>query len=710
MNKHSLEDLNRLYDEANSCDEELFAEMRSNLLLVSGNHYSRKSSASFFAKARNTARLSDSQKLRLTKNHIHKIVKHYENAIMSKAPGVTVSPQNDLEMQDRKAAELNLAVWEDAKRRYNLKDKQREWASNFVEIGEVGCFIYYEPNSGALKGYEPLVDEATGLTILDEQGHPVADEKKPIFEGGFTFKTIFGFNVLREPSAMDMRGSKYHIIREMVDRKVLEQAYGDDPAKKKVLGEGDPDAFVVFDTNKRTYSSSKNQILLRYHFFKPCNLYPEGYFYVSTERGVLEEGPLPFGIYPFVWRGFEEYASNPRAYSIIKVARPYQAEINRASSQQAQHHIQVGDDKIIYQSGTKLAPGALLPGVRGLTYQGAPPQILPGRDGGQFTEYIGGQITEMYSACMLEEINAENESGQLDPYSLLFRSASQAQKFAQYTEKFESFLQEVCFTYLEMAKKYLPDDAVIQAVGKSETINIAEFRQTTPLSYSIKIEPQTDAVDTKLGKQIALNHVLQYVGNQLDPKQIGLVLKEMPFLNNKMLYQRLTLDYDNAESDMLALERGMVPELPNYADNKIYVDLLTHRMKQADFKILPPIVQQNYKRYLKLHEDEIQRKIEAEKAAQSDFIPTGGALITCTMQVPDPSTPSKTRQVRLPYEALMWLIKRLDSQGSGLQQLENMNSQVIAELSSGMQQAQTPSGLPPELAGQPAYGMTPPLQ
>lgn len=687
MKKHDVAALNRMYEEAESCDREIFSEMRSNLLLVSGNHYSKKAE-SFFNKVRNSQRINENAKLRITKNHIPKITKHYINSILSKAPGVSVSPQNDLEMQDRKAAELNQAVWMDGKHRYKFKEVFKDFVHNFVEIGEMCCFMYYDPFVGEITGYEPLVDEM-GMPVVDPMtGQPQEDRSKPTKQGGFQFKNIPAFNLLRCPSASSMKSSPYHIIREMVDKKELEAQYAGDPAKLKIIGEGDPNAFVVFDTNSKEYRDEASQVLLKFTFFRPCRAYPRGYFYISTERGILEDDELPFGLYPILWEGFDTYATNPRGYAIIKTARPFQAEINRAASQAATHQITVGDDKIIYQGGTKLAPGALLPGVRGITYQGQAPQILPGRDGGQFLPYIESQIREMYEACMIEEINMENESGQIDPYTLLFRSASQQQKFAQYTEKVENFMKDFCTLYLDYSRHYLSDDAFIQAVGKSEAINIQEFRHTSPLCYKIKVDEQTEAVDSKLGKQIALSHVLQYVGSQLGPKQIGLVIKEMPFLNNKMLFKTMSIDYDNVENDMLAMERGEEPFITPFADNQIYIEAVTHRMKQADFRLLDPKIQQLYDQYLQVHEEEQMKKMQAMQAAKDGFIPTGGSLITCSMQVADPSSSSGTRQVRLPYEALNWLIQRLETQGSGLQVLEQTNPGAVKQ----MMQAQLPPG------------------
>lgn len=690
MKKHNIEALNQHYRDAESCDDEIFSEMRSNLLLVSGNHYSKKTT-SFFTRVRQTQRLNETQKLRLTKNHIHKITRHYIQAIAGKVPGVIPAAQNEMDMQDKKAADLNLAVWSDFRHRYNLKEKFNEYIQNFVELGEMCAFIYWDPNEGDVKGYEPLVDEQ-GQPAMDEMGQMVPDTEKPIFTGAFQFKNIPGFNLLRAPQAKSMKASPYHIVREMVEKEELLGAYGEDESKKRIIGDGDTGEFIVFDTNKKQYRSEESQILVRYHFFRPCKQYPQGYYYISTERGILEEAEIPFGIYPIIWQGFDTYSTNPRGYSIIKVARPYQAEINRASSQAATHQITVGDDKIIYQGGTKMAPGALLPGVRGITYQGAAPQILPGRDGGQFLPYIESQISEMYSACMLEEINMENESGQIDPYTLLFRSASSKVKFSRYIEKVEAFMKEFCQVTLELAKHYLPDDAFIQAVGKSEAINIQEFRAMVPLSYQIKVEEQSADISDRLGQQLALNHLIQYAGQQMDAKQLALLAKEMPYLKNTQIVKRLTVEYDNAENDMLQIERGQMPFVGPYADNKIYIDAVTHRMKQADFQMLPPNVKQIYDQYLGIHEDQQAQKMQAQQAAKDGFIPTGGSLITVQMSLPDPQSSSGAKQVRLPYEAITYLIKKLEAQGATLDDLERMNDGVVLDMMNRMGQQQTPQG------------------
>lgn len=704
MKKHKLDELNSIYQESEEADRDLFAEQRSNILLVAGEHYA-KTMGRALARVREYSKLAETTKLRLTKNNIHKVVRYYENQILSKAPGVTIRPNNEEEIQDRKDAELNLAVWKYYKRRANLKSRIRTWAEHFVQIGEVACKIFWDPTKGDLIGYAPQVDEQ-GMELVDPAtGAPVPDEEKPMFSGDFIFETVPAFDLLRSKSAHTMADSPYLVYRKMVEKKILQAAYSQEPEKLKGIEESDKHTFVVFDQNSQNYAKDDKRVLVKEYYFRPCPQYPRGYFYITTEFAILEEGELPFGIFPILWKGFDEYATTPRGRSIIKVARPYQAEINRASSQLATHQVTVGDDKIIYQAGTKLAPGALLPGVRGMTYQGAPPQILSGRDGSQFLNYIVQQTEELFRAVNMEEVLIEEDKG-LDPYSMLYRSMKTQLKFGKYAEKFEEFLQDVCRTFLDLARHYLPDEILLAAVGKSEAVNAVEFRKVSPLSYQISVEEQTDAVDTQLGRQITFNHLLQYVGTSLTREDIGRLMKNMPFVNQKEVFSDMTIDYECVQNDMLAVERGENVDVNPYANNEYYVQRLSHRMKQADFRFLDPQIQQNYQMLLQMHEQEIARKLEEEKAAQSEFIPVGGAMIRADMYVPDGKNPDKSVRVEVPYQSLDWLLKRLESQGMNQDKLKDMNQQAMLEIYGLTQQGAAMGGaaLP---AGQ--AGMIPPV-
>lgn len=709
----NVEELERLYNDSESVDKELYSEMRSNILLIAGEHYT-KNVNKHFARLRETNRLTETLKLRLTKNHIHKVHRYYTNSILSKVPGVTCVPHNETEMQDQKQAELNNVVLSHIKRKHKLKDKIRKWASEFTGIGEVATKVFWDSNKGDLLGYEQKVDEAgrpyfidsrTGEPTLEpgipeqpyKQGsvemgipdqppvpfqpfEPMPDESLPVYSGDFVFEPLFGFNLWRSPGAKSMDDSPYIGLRKMVEVEELKHLYRDSEEKMKSIETSTHQDYIIFDSSKSAYEKKEKWTLLKECYWRPCSRYPEGYFKIWTEFGVLEEGTLPYGIFPIKWKGFDEYPSTPRGRSIIKVCRPYQAELNRAASQRATHQITLGDDKILYQAGSKLAPGALLPGVRGISYQGAPPTVIAGRTGEQYGNYINEEKNEMYEAAMINE-QSEEVSAQMDPYSLLFRSISQQAKYKNYVEKFEEFVVEVMELVLELARYYMNDDQLAQIFGPQETVNLAEFRRPGRLRYAIKLEPQTDSVDTMMGKQVTFNHLLQYVGKNLAPDQLGQILRNMPFVNNEEIFSDLTIDFDNVRNDMLAIERGEQVTVSPFANNEYYIKKLTHRMKQPDFKSLPPQVQMQYQNLLQGHQQEIVRKQQAIIDAKNEYIPIGGAMVAVDMYVPDKEDPSKApKRARIPYQAVEWLLQMLEKQGMSLDKLETMNKGALADM------------------------------
>lgn len=702
--------LNSFYLDGESVDAEVFAEMRSNVLLVAGDHYNRRQSK-FFKRLRDSKELSQEQKLRLTKNHTRKICQIYANNIMSMEPGVGFEPKDEHSMHDQKVAELHHSVWQDAIKRYYLQDKMDDWCDSFIQIGEVAVKLFWDESIGDVAGYEPMLDEESQQPVLNMFGQMSPDEQKPVFTGEFVFEEVYGFNLLRPPECKDMRKAEWLGIRKMVDRDELLRRWKDNEDIKKLLTTSPDETYVVFDATKGgSYKKSNKQTMLREYYFRPSQLFPKGYFYITTKEGILAEGELPGGFFPIIFMAFDKIQTTPRGRSPIKTMRPYQAEINRAASKMAEHQITLGDDKLLIQNGTKVSAGVSLPGIRSITYTGMDPKILAGRSGEQYLAYMNDQITEMYSVLNVAEDSQEKEA-QLDPYALLFRSARQKKKFQRYIKRYEKFLIEIVHLYLRLAKIHLPDDAVIFAVGKNEQVNIPEFRQYPDTSYEINIEAQADDIESKLGKQLVLNHVLQYVGPNMKPDDIGKLMRQMPYANFEESFDDLTIDYDSVQNDMLALDRGEQPPVNQY-DNHIYcIKRLTGRTRKADFKFLSPQIQQSYLGKIGLHQQFEAANAQAIQRAQSGFIPSGGYLVTCQLYVTDPGDPTgqKTRLARVPYSALDWLIKQLESQGQNQQQLSDMNEGALAQMSQKFT-AQGGGGPPAPPGGPPPGSQTPPMK
>ena len=699
MKKKTIDDLNKCYREADEVDTEIFAEQRSNILLVAGEHYNRRNS-NFWNRVRDSEKLNSDQKIRLTKNHIYRISKIRKNVILSHAAGVRVLPNNESELQDQKSAELNQAVWSYAKIQQHFRKKTRAFVSDFFDIGEVACKIYWDENAGSLVAYEQSVGE-DGMPEMEEDGSP--KKGNPVFSGDLIIERILPFNLLREASAKTMEDSSYFIYRKAVPYDVLMEMVGDDEDKQAIVKKGQDDTYFVFDSNRQNYGKDKDICTLREHYYKPSPQYPEGYFFISTENGILWEGPLPFGEFPIVYEGHDEIPTTPRHRSPIKQLRPYQIEINRAASKIAEHQVTLGDDKLVVQAGAKVTQGSLLPGVRTIQVSGMAPTVLPGRAGDQYFQYVEGQIAELYSAAMIAE--ELEEKGDQDAWAGLWKAVRHKKKFVIDAEKFESFMTGVCGLYLRLAKHYFDDNMVVTMVGKSERVNISEFKNTEPQQFQIKVEATDDNLETMMGKQLMLNHILQYSSGQLEKEDIGRLVRLMPFANGEKSFEDLTMDYDRATNVVLALDRGDAV-MPNKYDKEPYmVKRLTARMAQSDFMFLDPQIQENYANLAGLYEQQEAEKAKQMQAMQADFIPTEGANIKVAWYIPDPTNSKRSIQATLPASAINWLVERLKDQGASQEQLM-MNGagsadvvQKYNELGAGgqQQQQQQPEGAAPQM-------------
>ena len=708
--KHNIADLNQLYFDGDACDQQIFAEMRSNILLVAGEHYQRRQSY-FYKRIRDSRELSHEQKMRLTKNHIQKIAKTYANNILSMNPGVGFEPKIEGDLHQQKICDLNHSLWRDAFSKYNLDDLMDDWCDEFVQTGECIVKIFYDPKKGPIVGYEPQVHpeghEQEGEPMLDEVGQPVPDMDKPKTSGEFVFEEVYAFNLLRPSECKDIRRAEWLAIRKMVNKQDLMGEFTDPEVQKFIVPAAD-ETFIIFDGALGGYKRAKNQVMVREYYFRPSWKYPKGWYFITTKEGILAEGELPGGIFPIVLMPADKVPTTPRGRSPVRIMRPYQAEINRSASKIAEHQVTLGDDKLLIQNGTKVSAGVALPGVRALNYTGMTPVILAGRDGSQYLNYMLAQVKELYEVMNVAE-DSQEIPGQLDPYTLLFRSARQKKRFQRYIKRFEKFLIELVKTYLRLAKVHLSDEELICAFGKKEQVNIAEYRQSKDVDYDIKVEAQSDDVETKLGKQMVLNHVLQYVGPQMKPDQIGKIFRAMPYADADESFDDLLIDTDNATNEILALDRGEQPPVMENDNHEYAGKRLNARMRKPDFKFLNPMIQQNYKMKLQVHSQIDAFQKQQIQRAEQGFIPTSGLLVPCDFYVQDPSDPTgvKTRRARFPESALNWLLQQLQAQGTAQQSLADMPQNLQAQYAQHM--LQNPGGgQPPGGPGGPMPGMRPP--
>lgn len=699
---YNASELFDLYRRAETVDYSIFAEMRTNVRLVSGDHYNEQTSQ-YWDRIRTSEDLNKQQKLRLTKNHVQKIVKDYVNIVLAHSPGITILPNNPEEIQDQKAAELNKSVLDFYKKTLKLREKSREQAEHYFEFGEVFEKIYFDPDAGKVVDYEPVIGP-DGQMILEKgkDGQPtgsvVKDPEKPIMEGALVVENLLPFDMLRPAWVQSWDEAPFYMYRKMIPNKVLKQWI-----PKEHHGScfgGNQASYYVFNTDLSKYEATQEKKLVVEYYFKPSKEYPEGYFYLATDDYIILEGTLPYGIFPINYAICDKIPTSARGRSIIKTMRPYQVEINRAASAMATAQITTGDDKILLSHGSKMANGGMLPGLRGISVAGNVDavKIIPGRTGDQYLPYLQSQVQELYQVMNVSEMFFSDKEGKLDPYAMLFHSLKNKRYFSKYSEAFTEFKVREAELLLELAKNYLDDDHLIPIIGTSEIVNISEFRKSQQNRYIISVEVVDTDAETMLGKQLALNHTLQYVGGSLDKQDIGKILRAMPFLNQEEAFDDITLDYDSSKNEILALERGEQVMINPNDKHDYCIQRLINRTRKSDFKFLDPRIQQAFQEAIQAHQQLDMQQKQLIQRMEQGFIPTDGYLVVCEFYVTKEN--GKTERVRLPYKSLVWLIEQLKVQGATHEELERQNQGALADMAQMMGASPASASMPPQNNGQ----------
>lgn len=685
MQKLTGSQLESKYNDAIQIDQPIFDEMKHNVLIFSGEHYS-KTNKKFKERLRRTENITNENKIRLTKNHLNKIMKIYINNIVSYSPGATVLPRTE-NIHDQIDAELCRSSWEYIRELVGYKKKVRKGVEHFSIIGEAWLKQLFDPNDGKIIGYEKQVDD-NGQQVFDANGQPVEDKEKPIYSGKHIDELITPYDVFRDKNALTFDESEFIGIRKLVVPEELYRMIDADPttdkdtkkSKKEKVKTSSNAQYLTFSGSNAPVAFSEGLALLKEFYFKVSAKYPEGYYYFVCEGEIIFEGVLQKDkdgepIYPLTYVLCDEFDGCPRGYSPMKQGRPVQTEINRAASKIAETQITLGDDKIVTLHGGGLTEGDKMAGIRQLKVLNSMQyQVIPGRSGEQYLEYMNGQIDELYKIMdVLEDSQERQNAGDLQ--QTLYHSLKNKKKFTYYSDKIEGWLVEWCKKDIALAKSYWKPETVLKAVGKNEQINIPEFKNSSDSCYDIKVVPMSDDIESTMGKYLVFRDMLQY--GKLDEIAVGKIAEQMPFIDGKVVFSHQTLPETEVKNILLALDRGEMPVISKFDGNERIVAGITQRMREPDFQFLVeknPQVYQNYMQQYKERTEAISEKVKAQQDANAGIIPTGGPQIKIDMYVADPKNPQRTIRATVDQVSAMWFLKRLGEQGAAMEQVYAVNN------------------------------------
>jgi hypothetical protein len=686
----SASDLNRLFEESkNQCSEHL-SDLRIHNNLYQGNHFNKKGSK--HNRALEESANNDEIKIRITKNHVNTICKYIKNSITSMAPTGAIAPKNPGEIQDQKSAEIHGMVFDDYKLRNKFNAQLRRWVDDFVVSGEVWVNVFWD-NTRGLKitpnpSYNPLTQQV--------------EQAPPFTEGDVVIERIFPWDIRLDPGAKDFEEAMWVGYEKMVDPNVIKTMFAEHPEVDKAAKEDTDDTYKVFEASSGSYKAAKGKVRLRQTYYRPCQKYPFGQYIFFTKEIILAQGELPKDsngnvFFPIIYKGFDEVPTSPRATSIIKQIKPEQMEVNRCASSQALIQMSLGFDKMIIPTGGEVQSGGTKAGVRVLKVPGGKQNadIIQGRSGDQFLATLQQNISEMYSKTGVPE-NWDEKTQDTDIMATLYKSMRQKTRFSSYGDKFAEFINDVIEMVLRLKKAYMLDETFFRVTGKQEYQNIAEFRSMDDLGYQIKIEPSTEDLESRFGRYMSLMSTMQYAGQNLDKNTIGMLIKNLPFMNTDEIHSKMTMAYENAKNIKLALDRGEMPEISEIEDPLYIAEELNHRMRKPDFKYLNDQIKAAYQQQVAAYNQIYTQKTQEIQMAQAGFIPTDGPTVPVDgmyEEVIGVNGQKKYQRMQVPLAAMNWLKEKLQSQGSIMGNVVNLPLGQQAQIAEQFNQA---SGMSPE--------------
>ena len=680
-------ELNQRYQEGKANLTRHFAELRANILLDAGYHHNRR----FRWRDARPQRTNTTKKVKITKNHIQTITRHIENNILNANPGTGFFPRHERELSHQKAAEMSDSVWQYLRDKINEEQQRKELCHDFIVEGEVFLKVAWDKVGGTFLGYDQSVE------VTDDGEELPIGEPEPVWTGKLVWERIFPFDVITDPHARSWEACRYVIIRKLIPIHDLKALYAFDEEKLGYVSEAtSDDTYQIFDGLTGMYNETKEHCLVREMYIRPSTQYPRGYYYYFTQDGILEEGELPSDAegkplpFPIQYTGYDHSNTSVRSWSVIKQIKPLQMEINRAASAIVMESLVLGHSTVLSQAGSKLSTAGIGNGMKQLTYTGTKPDILRGSNGDQYMAYVEQQTREMYELAMVPYREAEKPAISNDTMSLLFRSVKDKKRFSYYAEKFERFLNNATELSIALCRIYMSEEELIPMVGKAETVNIREFKNSNPLHTIVKVRPRTDDFVSMMGKSVQVSQILQYAGSALSATDVGVLARNLPFLNEENIIEDSVLDYDIATNTILALDRGEIPPIQDVENHAYQIKRLTNRQKKPDYILLSPNIKKNYQDRIDMHQQFMISQQQETAQANAGYIPSGGGLVSVDMYVG--TAEGKQKRARIPYESLDWLVKRLEAQGTQQKQLAEIPTGNQAEI--GRQMAENVTQLP----------------
>jgi hypothetical protein len=495
--------------------------------------------------------------------------------------------------QDRvetaKAATKFIRTWWDSE---EMDLKTRDIFINGNVKGYVAGKLFFDPEAG--KDITPGENDP-GYDMWKEAG------EKKIHTGEIRFRVCDPLTLYIDPSA-----TTEDEIRWIVEEKPRDVDYIKEKYDKEVI----PDDNVTFDSSYdatggigigETGKKSKNMVMVRELWMKPCKQYPNGLKVTTTRQDFLDAdenaGELPYIIF-----GDIPVPGSVKYKSFLESMLPIQRNLNIALTMFATNMKKMGATKWLVPLGSNVDEEELndeissiihYNGAAGKVERSAGADIPNGFD--RIIEYYNRLIDDMSGA---REITTGRLPAGLDTASGLALMVEQEnEKLAVSSQNYERGIKKTLKRVLRLMKKHYTEERLGRILGDDGEVELVSFlgsdlsgEEDINIIQGSSLPEMKSAQQDRIMTLWSANAIVKKDGT---PDQ-GTFLKMMGLGDSSELFEQNQLDENNAKMENKQFEQmvsnpQMTQAAMQYmAANTAYMQMQATGLDPAQLGITPP--------------------------------------------------------------------------------------------------------------------------
>lgn len=605
--------LNVEYESLLKANSARFRNIERNFALYKGIQYTSQDTRS---DVRDTSTDRAKAVSKITINHLYDLTQNKVSRLVKYRPAVAILPTND-EFEDKIGAEVTekalLNLWYNE----NFEGEVQPWFVKLSRIaGECYLFIEWDEDKGEKHPlykkhedkYIPELEQLGKTQLLDENGDPETDDDgNPIYltdqvhVGDVCYSVELPFNVLVQ-EAKTFKDAKYLFKLEPMNIFEARMKY---PKGTDAI---EAEEFNIYDYTTFSSRKSNNEVMIRHFYYKKSKELPEGLYIISTSKGIVSMGPLPYkhGELPCRRLTDIDLPGEMHGVSFFDNIKALTGSYNNLTNMAIKQVIMGAHPKWVFPAGT-IKKESLGNDFTLVEFKGAiAPQLIRNEPLSASIMTLRTDLKEEFQtiAGVYGVSRGEPPAGVTAAVAIQFLSEQENERANEDVLKYNDWIRQVAIMSIQlMAQFYKEDDGrTLKILGKNnewkvEFFNVGELEK----GYDVRVQNSSALPQSKSARLQTLFELNDRYPEQVKPE---VVLDLIDFAQNQKYVDIATVSVKAAEAENEMVLQGKDVAAPEqWEDSLIHWEIHAKAIRAWSFKNKTPVqIQDELKDHQAAHE------------------------------------------------------------------------------------------------------------